>query len=279
MLSAQEEYTFHFQWGIFRENSSKESLETRGRMARIKLASELERLDHQLIELGERANGALAQALSALEQRDYALARQVISADDSLDALRTSIEAGAMMLLALHRSLSERNLRYLVSALTIASNLERIGDGAAGIAKNLLRPAFRPEICHDWDRTPLDTAGYVSEATIIQSLLALGTEARRVLHGTMQALAARDTEAARILWREDDVVDVRYHLIRHDLMSTLKGLQAITAVQRDPNVLERATYYLWMAHKLERVADHCTTICERIVFFIEGQGTISYLPE
>jgi phosphate transport system protein len=84
---------------------------------------------------------------------------------------------------------------------------------------------------------------------------------------------------ARYLWQEDDVVDVRYHGVRHDLMNMLTGTHAITALRSDSDILLRATYLLWIAHKLERVADHCTNICERIVFIIEGETTITHSYE
>jgi phosphate transport system protein len=108
----------------------------------------------------------------------------------------------------------------------------------------------------------------------MHALLDLGYEARRVLQGTMKAFADRDVNAARFLWEEDDVVDVRYHLVRHDLMALLAGARAIPALQNDALILQRATYLLWIAHKLERVADHCTNVCERIVFIVEGETSI-----
>jgi phosphate transport system protein len=102
----------------------------------------------------------------------------------------------------------------------------------------------------------------------------LGQEARRVLRGTMRAFDQSDAHTARAIWQEDDVVDVRYHLVRHDVMTMLAGMHAISALQQDSFIMQRITYWLWIAHNLERIGDHCTNICERIVFFIEGEGTI-----
>ncbi len=95
----------------------------------------------------------------------------------------------------------------------------------------------------------------------------------------MKAFEMRDANAARYIWEEDDVVDVRYHLVRHDLMAMMEGAHAIPALQSDALVLQRATYLLWIAHKLERVADHCTNICERVVFTIEGETEIKQSQE
>ena len=116
--------------------------------------------------------------------------------------------------------------------------------------------------------------GQVTEASILRDILDLGQEARRVLQGTMKAFADRDASAARSSWDEDDVVDVRYHQVRHDLMALLAGARAIPALQHDHFILQRATYLLWIAHKLERVGDHATNICERILFIVEGETSI-----
>jgi phosphate transport system protein len=94
----------------------------------------------------------------------------------------------------------------------------------------------------------------------------------------MKAFEQRDAKAARYIWEEDDVVDVRYHLVRHDLMAMMAGAHAIPALQNDAKVLQRVTYLLWIAHKLERVADHSTNICERIIFMVDGDSDFTSLP-
>src|SRR5579859_5210188 len=121
--------------------------------------------------------------------------------------------------------------------------------------------------------------GEISESSILRGILDLGSEARLVLQGTIDAFARRDVKAARHIWEEDDVVDVRYHLVRHDLMAMLAGARAIPALQSDALILQRATYLLWIAHKLERVADHSSNICERIVFILEGETSIKRSQE
>ncbi len=82
----------------------------------------------------------------------------------------------------------------------------------------------------------------ITETSVMQSMLELGQEARRVLQGTMKAFANRDFKAARYLREEDDVVDVRYHLVRHDLMAMMTGARAIPALQNDCN--DPATFHL-----------------------------------
>ena len=248
-------------------------------MARTLLDKELHELDTQIVRLGSLVDDALAKALEALETGDLAKSGLVIEGDTIVDSLRVAIEEHAIRLLTLQQPLGGRDLRYLTSALSIAGELERIGDGAAGIAQIILRmvPLHGTEMPNvKIEAVPADgeSGTQITEKSIVQGMLELGKEARRVLQGTMKAFAERNVEAARYIWEEDDVVDVRYHLVRHDLMALMTGARAIPALRNDSLILQRATYLLWIGHKLERVADHCTNICERIVFIIEGENDI-----
>ena len=249
-------------------------------MSRTLLDKELHELDAQILRLGSLVDDALGQALEALETGDLAEAGMVIEGDTIIDSLRAAIEEHAIRLLTLQQPLGGRDLRLLTSTLSIAGDLERMGDGAAGIAQIILRMAP----LRSTSTSPVEfkvspgksgsEAGQITEASIVHGMLELGKEARRVLQGTMEAFANSDARAARYIWEEDDVVDVSYHLVRHDLMAMLEGARAIPALQSDARILQRATYLLWIAHKLERIADHCTNICERVVFIVEGETNI-----
>jgi phosphate transport system protein len=240
-------------------------------MARSTLDRELHELDAQLQQLGTLVDEALEKALDALATGDLAQAGIIIEADSTIDILRKTVEEHAIRLLTLQQPLGGRDLRYLTSALAMAGDLERAGDGAAGIAQLLLRMMpLRSNATYDL-ASPIGNT-QVSEASVLRGILDLGYEARRVLQGTMKAFAQRDVKAAHYIWEEDDVVDVRYHLVRHDLMAMMAGAHAIPTLQHDATALQRATYLLWIAHKLERVADHCTNVCERLVFTIEGDN-------
>ncbi len=70
------------------------------------------------------------------------------------------------------------------------------------------------------------------------------------------------------------MVNKGHYLVSQDLLGMLEGSQAIAALQRDATLLQQVTYMLWMAYKLERMADHCTNICESIVFLVEGETDI-----
>ena len=246
-------------------------------MARTILDNELQDLDAQIVKLGNMVDDALGKALESLETGDQAKAGMVIEADALADSLRTAIEEHTIRLLTLQQPLGGRDLRYLTSAFSIVGDLERIGDGAAGIGQNLLRmeplrsSQFSQVSVHVDAAAQVSEEHNVTEAAIVRNMLDLGHEAQRVLQGTIQAFANRDVKAARYIWQEDDVVDVRYHLVRHDLMALMDGARAIPALQNDSRILQRATYLLWIGHKLERVADHSSNICERVVFIAEGE--------
>ena len=247
-------------------------------MTRVVLDKELQELDAQILHLGALVDGSLDLALEALESGDLAKAGMVIEGDSIIDSLRATVEEHAIRLLTLQQPLGGRDLRFLTSALSMAGDLERTGDGSAGIAQIILRmaplrSASQMEIEGNSSASASEDS-QVAEASILHGMLELGREAGRVLKGTMEAFANRDAKAARYIWEEDDVVDVRYHLVRHDLMAMLEGARAIPALQNDARILQRATYMLWIAHKLERMGDHCTNICERIVFIVEGEASM-----
>src|SRR5712692_5429823 len=110
-------------------------------MARTILDKELQELNNQIIKLGALVDDALGTALEALETGDLAKSGMVIEADAIIDSLRAAIEEHTIRLLTLQQPLGGRDLRFLTSALSIAGDLERTGDGAAGIAQIILRMA------------------------------------------------------------------------------------------------------------------------------------------
>jgi phosphate transport system protein len=247
-------------------------------MTRTILDKELEELDNQIQQLGSLVEGALSKVLEALDTGNLAMAGMVIESDVMIDSLRTAIEERTIRLLTIQQPLGGRDLRFLTSVLSIAGDLERMGDGAEGIARIMLRmvPLHSSSAAQvTVHATSSSEKVEITESSVRRGLIELGREALRVLQGTMKAFAQGDVKAARYIWEEDDVVDVRYHLMRHDLMAMMAGAHAIPALQHDSFVLQRVTYLLWIAHKLERVGDHCGNICERIVFIIEGETAIN----
>lgn len=253
-------------------------------MTRALLDKELQDLDAQIMRLGELADDALAKALEALKMSDQDKAGAVVVSDMPIDELHVAIEEHTFRVLTLQEQLTGRDLRYLTSLVPIAIDLERIGDEAEAIAQNVMRmipflsggelqadiPTQQVQAGNSL-RTPGSVGEQFTEASIVQGILDLGRGVRSLLEETMKALAGRDAEAARRLWEEDKTVDRGSYVVRRDLMAILEGAQAIHALQHDPHMVQRATCLLWTAHELERVADHCTNICERIVFIVQGE--------
>ena len=261
-------------------------------MTRTLLDTALQELDVQMRRLGSLVEYALAQALEALEMGDQDKAGAVIVSDTTIDDLHLAIEEQTFRTLTLQQPLAGRDLRYLTSLVPMTIDLERIGDEAVDIAQNVLRMMpFRSGGEYQVEMRTQQVQGensliasggegdQFSEASIMQGTLNLGQMVRSLLQETVQAFANRDAEAARRLWEEDKVVDRDAYMVRRDVMAMLEGAHAMPALQHDPYILQRATCLLWIAHELERVADHCTNICERIVFIVQGETDIHPLLE
>lgn len=246
----------------------------RGEVARTTLDTQVHEIRTRIIRQGTLVQMALEQAIQSVQNGDQALCRLVIASDGTIDEVRSEVERLAFQSLTLQQPLAGHDLRFLSSAPSIAGDLERMGDNAAGIAKLLVRmaPLHAAGLAAQDQKRPLDRV--MTEASIVSGIVDLGQEARRVLLGAMGAFEQSDAHAARFIWQEDDVVDVRYHLVRHDLMTMLTDIHAIPALQQDSRIMQRMTYWLWIAHNLERIGDHCTNICERLVFILEGDATI-----
>src|SRR5437764_2434291 len=143
-------------------------------MARTVLDKELEELDEQILRLGPLVDDAPAKALDSLETGDIAKAGLVREADAVIDILRAAIEEHTIRLLTLQQPLGGRDLRFLTSALSIAGDLERAGDGAAGIAQIILRMTPLRGVAASQVRVDVNSDGagskeeQITEASILQ---------------------------------------------------------------------------------------------------------------
>lgn len=258
-------------------------------MTRVSLDNELQGLQAEMIQLGSLVVAALTQALEALATGNQDSAGTVVMSDKQIDDLHLALEAHTFRVLLLQQPLAGRDLRYLTALVPMAIDLERIGDEAESIAQHVLRmmplhavgvsqveALAETGVQQGEDEGSLTDAGgeRLSEDSIMQSIFDLGREVRSLLEWTMKAFADRDAEAARGLWEQDEVVDRHCYAIRRDVMTMLEAAQAISALQHDSHVVQRATHLLRIAYELERVADHCTNVCERIVFIVEGETDI-----
>jgi phosphate transport system protein len=201
-----------------------------------------ELLDDLLI-MGSMVETAIAESVEALERRDMDAARAICADDQRVNEKHYAIENDVLTLIATQQPMA-RDLRILAAVLEVATELERIGDYAKGIARIILKIGDQP---------------YMVQIDDIRRMSELGLD---MLHRALGALIARDVEAARAIPKEDDAVDILYIHFYHELLNRMIA---------DPSTIDHANYLQWAAHNLERMADRVTNICERIVFVVTGE--------
>ncbi len=212
-------------------------------MVRPNLDTSLDRLTDELLGLGSMVEKALAKSLDALKRRDLEASSQVVQEDDEIDRQCVQLEEHSIELIARHQPVA-RDLRRLITTLHIAVELERMGDYAEGIAKISLMMGNEPPL------KPLI------------DIPRMGEKASEMLRRSLDALVNRDTVAAMGVLSADDEVDGLYDQVYRELL---------TYMIQDPNSIQRATYLLWVAHDLERVADRATNIAERVIYLVTGR--------
>jgi phosphate transport system protein len=204
---------------------------------------ELQNLHDQVLLLGSMVDKAIGRAMDSLVQRDADLARAVIADDGPINRKRFQIEEQGIHLIATQQPMAS-DLRSIVAILSIVVDLERIGDYAAGIAKITLMHGARAPV------KPL------------VEIPRMAHKAREMLRRTLDAFVALDVDAARAIANEDDEVDELYEQVYQALIALMIA---------DPQVVDRATWLLWVSHNLERIADRVTNICERIIYKATGE--------
>lgn len=242
----------------------------------------IQELDGEVIKLGALVERALVQALEALQANDEEKAHSVVVDDTTIDHLHLAIEEHSIVELTMQQPVGAREIRFLTSVQPITVDLERIGDEAEAIAHIVMRilPRRSSKQLQGMSSSQMNDGGSpFTEAILMQRIVDLGWQTHRMLQRTMKAYEERNSESARRIWDEDKGMDRHHYALRQDLLKMLEGSQAIVALAHDPCILQRVTYLTWIAHSLERMADHCTNICERIVFINEGQTDLNPSPE
>ncbi len=186
---------------------------------------------------------AIERGIEALRTRNVNLAQQIIEDDLQINRRRYEIEDKCLELIATQQPLAS-DLRTIVSVLHISVDLERMGDHAEGIAKIALMLADEPPLKPYIDIPRMAQVGI------------------NMLMGSLEAFKERDPARARIICNLDDEVDALYEQVYRELL---------TFMINDPRTIQRATYLIWVAHNLERIADRVTNICERVVYLVEGR--------
>jgi len=206
---------------------------------------ELSEIQGRIVAMGSRCEQLLSMASEALGERDADLAAEVEKADRLIDSAEMEIDELALRVLA-RRQPAARDLRFLVFALKVVTDLERIGDEAANVAE---RAAQLTEMGFEVSRMQ----------PRLQKMAAL---TRELVHGALDAFVEEDLLLAREVRRRDDEVDALYVEVK----------RACTAHIADhPESVEQALCLASTATYLERIADHAAAIADLVVFMASGE--------
>ncbi|HYV99292.1 MAG TPA: phosphate signaling complex protein PhoU [Gemmatimonadaceae bacterium] len=204
----------------------------------------LDLLKQRLLQMSQRAEESLAVAVNAFLERNAGDAKAVLAADNEVDALEVEIEGLAISLLALQQPMA-RDLRFIVSAIKITGDLERVGDHAVNIAQSANRMA---------DLRALFPAP--------PEIKEMAVRARNMLSDALDAMVRQDGVLGRDVCRRDDDVD-KLHESLFRIM--------LTHMAEDPATISASLEMLLVSRNLERVADLATNIAEDAVYLAEGK--------
>lgn len=203
---------------------------------------ELADLKNRLLDMSSRAEEALEDAVGALLRRDASRARHVITKDAAIDDLEVEIEDRVTNLLALQQPMA-KDLRFLLAALKISNDLERVGDHAVNIAECAQRLLDAPPVTPE------------------PELVDMARRVREMLGGALSSFVKGDGEAARAVCLADDAVDSLHRSMFRILL---------THMAENPATIGPAMELSLVSRNLERVGDLATNIAEDVVFLVEG---------
>jgi len=206
---------------------------------------ELDLLSRKIAEMGGIAEKMLSDAMDALVDFDADLARATVAADPRLDLLQREIESHAILTIARRQPMAV-DLREIVAAIRISSDLERVGDLAKNIAKRAVVVAAEA-------RLPRAIIG----------LKSMNEAAALSLKDVLDAYAHRDVERARDVWLRDAELDALEDSVFRDLL---------TFMMEDPRNISFCTHLLFCSKNIERIGDHATNIAETIVYLVTGEA-------
>ena len=202
----------------------------------------LNRLNDLVMRMGGLAETQVSSAVDAMVKRDTALAARIVAGDDQIDDLEHELEHVAVALLALRQPMAN-DLRRVVAALKISSDLERIGDYAANVAKRVIA---------------LESAKWQGPS---KALPRMGQQVRVILSEALDAYVTGDAEKALDVWRRDAKIDELYAALFQELLNSMK---------EDPDRISSSTHLLFIAKNIERIGDHSTNIAESVHYLVTG---------
>jgi len=203
---------------------------------------ELARLNNTITLMGGLAESQLAAAMDAVVQRNSDLAATVVENDVRVDELEREVSSLVMRLLALRQPIA-RDLREVLAPLKIASDLERICDYAANVAKRSIVLSQSPPVRPAY------------------ALPRMARLAQALMTDVLDAYVERDADKALDVWNRDEELDDMYSGLFRELL---------TYMMEDPRNISAATHLLFMAKNIERIGDHATNIAETLYFLVHG---------
>lgn len=196
-----------------------------------------------VLRMGSRVELQIGTAIRAFVARDGALAESVIAGDAEINEMQREVTDLIATTIATQAPVA-RDLRFLLALNHVASELERIGDHAVGVAKQVRRMPDGP---------PVPASAELSR---------MGERAASLVGGVLRALVGADSEAARAVAAGDDEIDHAYGRI---------FTASVAEMQADPEAVERGTRTILVAHWLERIGDRVTNIAEDVVHLATGR--------
>ena len=211
---------------------------------------ELEQLQGRLLEMGGLAEERVRAAVQGLVGRDIAVIERVLYGDEPINELHVEIDNRCFKLLALHQPMAT-DLRAIVAAVKINTDLERVGDLAVNIAEAATRYITHPPV-----KKLID-------------IPQMGDIAQAMLRDALDSYVKRDTGLAEHVLTEDD---------RLDGLKTQVFRELLTYMLQDPTTVEPAIDLILVSRHLERIGDHATNIAEDVIFMVSALDVRHHLP-
>ena len=212
---------------------------------------ELDVLKSRLLEMGGLAEQRVRRAVQGLAEREHELIESVLIGDEPINALQLEIDDRCLKLLALHQPMAT-DLRAVMAAVKINTDLERVGDLAVNIAEAAKRYAMHPP---------------VKKLIDIPKMADL---AQAMLRDALDSYVKRDMALARQVLHQDDSLDALKTQIFRELLSFML---------KDPSTIEAALDLILVSRHLERIGDHATNIAEDVIFMVSARDVRHNAPE
>ena len=212
---------------------------------------ELDQLKARLLEMGGLAEDRLRQSVRGLVERDLGLIERVLVGDAAINQLHIEIDDRCFKLLALHQPMAV-DLRSIVSAVKINTDLERVGDLAVNIGEAVRRYLQHPP---------------VKELIDIPRMAVI---AQDMLRDSLDSYVRRDTNLAQSVLDSDDELDN---------LKTMVFRELLTHMLRDPSTVEPALDLILISRHLERIGDHATNVAEDVIFMVSARDVRHHVRE